>query len=208
MKVLIACEFSGIVRDAFTRKGHFAMSCDLLPTETPGNHYQGDVRDLLYLEWDLIIAHPPCTFLSTSGNRWFNISKYGKKAIERYRKQKEAVDFFMMFTNLKCDKVAIENSVGVMTKKWRRWDQIIQPYYFGDKARKATCLWLKGLPKLTHNPTEHVVPEIVHYKNGKGSSSKWHMDTFNLRGEERRKERSRTFLGIARAMADQWGCNA
>jgi len=138
MKVLIACEFSGTVRDAFIHRGHDAMSCDILPTEKPGPHYQGDVRDVLYSGWDLVIAHPPCTHLASSGARWFK----DKKAEQQY-----AIDFFKLFTTLSC-KVCIENPIGIMSTQYRKPDQIIQPWQFGHGETKATCLWLFGLPIL------------------------------------------------------------
>lgn len=203
MKVLVACEYSGRVRDAFAVLGHDAMSCDLLPTEAPGKHYQGDVRDVLYEEWDLIVAHPPCTYLSIAGNRWFNEDRYGEKARKRKLDRLDAISFFKLFTQVECQKVAIENPVGFMSKAWKKPSQIVHPYQFGDAERKATCLWLKGLPLL--KPTEIVEPEIIAYKNGKGTDSPWHMKTLSLPAEQRRKERSRTFVGIAKAMAEQWG---
>lgn len=152
MKVLVACEYSGTVRDAFAAKGHEAWSCDILPSDTPGNHYQGDVGDILSNHWDLIIAHPPCTHLAVSGCRWFD-----KKIADG--RQQAAVDFFMKFTNINCNKIAIENPISIMSTKYRKPDQIIHPYMFGDGERKATCLWLKNLPKLF--PTNIVPIEFI-----------------------------------------------
>jgi hypothetical protein len=180
VKVLIACEFSGIVRDAFIARGHDAISCDLLPTERPGPHYQGDVLDILYSGWDLVIAHPPCTRLASSGARWFK---------DYQVEQKEAADFFMHFTRLSC-LVCIENPIGVMSTRYQKPDQIIQPWQFGHGETKATCLWLHNLPKLM--PTNIVTgrePRIHHMPPGPNRS----------------KERSRTYQGIADAMAEQWG---
>jgi site-specific DNA-cytosine methylase len=205
VKVLIACEYSGVVREAFAKLGHDAMSCDLLPTEQPGNHYQGDVRDVLYENWDMVIAHPPCTFLSVAGNRWFNEERYGDKALSRKAERIEAANFFKIFTDINCEKVAIENPIGFMSNAYQKPDQIIHPYFFGDPERKATCLWLKGLEKLVS--TNIVQPEIITYKNGKGTDSPWHLNSLSLPAEERRKVRSKTFQGIADAMASQWGGN-
>ncbi|NUF61557.1 DNA cytosine methyltransferase [Acinetobacter bereziniae] len=205
MKVLIACEYSGVVREAFVKLGHDAMSCDLLPTEQPGNHYQGDVRDVLYENWDMVIAHPPCTFLSVAGNRWFNEERYGDKALSRKVERVAAANFFKIFTDIKCEKVAIENPIGFMSNAYQKPDQIIHPYFFGDPERKATCLWLKGLEKLVS--TNIVQPEIITYKNGKGTDSPWHLNSLSLPAEERRKVRSKTFQGVADAMASQWGGN-
>ncbi|WP_151778782.1 DNA cytosine methyltransferase [Acinetobacter bereziniae] len=205
MKVLIACEYSGVVREAFAKLGHDAMSCDLLPTEQPGNHYQGDVRDVLYENWDMVIAHPPCTFLSVAGNRWFNEERYGDKALSRKVERVAAANFFKIFTDINCEKVAIENPIGFMSNAYQKPDQIIHPYFFGDPERKATCLWLKGLEKLV--ATNIVQPEIITYKNGKGTDSPWHLNSLRLPAEERRKVRSKTFQGVADAMASQWGGN-
>ena len=182
MKILIACEFSGIVREAFRKKGHDAWSCDLLPTEIPGNHYQGDVFDIINGGWDIIIAHPPCNDLAVSGARWFKEKKANGS-------QQKSIEFFMRFTELKC-KTAIENPIGIMSTIYRKPDQIIQPWMFGHGETKATCLWLRGLPKL--EPTNIV----------SGREQRIHNMT---PGPDRWKERSRTFQGIADAMADQWG---
>ena len=205
MKVLIACEYSGVVRDAFLNLGHDAISCDLLPTDAEGPHHQGDIFEMLNKSWDMIIAFPPCTFLCCTGNRWFNIEKYGEKAIKRHEDREAAIDFFMAIANATCSKIAIENPIGRMSTRFRKPDQIIHPYYFGDTERKATCLWLKGLQPLKHDERNHVQPNIIKYKNGKGTDSKWHMDTMHLDKEERSKQRSKTFPGIANAMAEQWG---
>ena len=182
MKVLVACEYSGAVRDAFIRRGHDAMSCDLLPTESPGLHYCGDVRDVLCVDWDLVIAFPPCTHLAVSGARHFA----AKRADGR---QQEGIDFFMLFTRLSC-KWAIENPIGIMSSVYRKPDQIIQPWQFGHGETKATCLWLHGLPPL--QPTNIV----------EGREHRIHRMP---PGEHRARERSRTYRGIADAMAEQWG---
>ncbi len=189
MRVLVACEFSGIVRNAFIRAGHDAFSCDLLPEEQPHPdgwdvHYRGDVRDLLAdpsYQFDLMIAHPPCTYLASSGARWF---------ASRRKEQEEAVQFVLTLANANIPKIAIENPVGVLSTKWRKPDQIIQPWQFGHGETKATCLWLKGLPKL--QPTLIVEGRLprVHYASP---------------GPYRWKLRSRTLEGIAAAMANQWG---
>ena len=144
MKVLVACEYSGIVRNAFTALGHDAWSCDILPTETPGNHYQCDVRDVLGLGWDLMIAHPPCTFLSVSGMHWT------KRGLRDPKLTEDALDFVRLLMDANIKQIAIENPVSVISSRIRKPDQIIQPWQFGHNASKATCLWLKNLPRLTH----------------------------------------------------------
>lgn len=210
MRVLIACEESQRVCTAFREKGHEAFSCDILEPSGghPEWHIQGDVIPLLKEKWDLIIAHPPCTYLTVSGNAWFNVEKYGDKARKRIQDREKAIEFFMAFVNADCEKIAIENPIGRMSTVYRKPDQIIQPYWFGDPVRKATCLWLKGLPKL--KPTNEVEPEI--HKSGKGTFSG---PAFYVRDENGKilhwndprtaKERSKTFWGVARAMAEQWG---
>lgn len=205
MKVLVACEESQEVCKAFRELGHEAYSCDIQECSGghPEWHFQQDVIPLLEEAWDLIIAHPPCTFLTVTGNRWFNVEMYGDRAIQRQKDREKAVEFFMQFVNAKCDKIAIENPIGYMSTAYKKPTQIIHPYMFGDPARKATCLWLKGLPKLT--PTNIVEPIIIHYQNGKGTDNPWHMDTMKLPPKERAKARSKTFPGIAKAMAEQWG---
>ena len=219
MKVLVACEESQEVCKAFRAKGHEAYSCDI--QEPSGGHPEWHIlwHALAVLtggtittmdgarheigKWDLLIAHPPCTYLTVTGNRWFNVERYGDAALNRLANRHEAVNFFMEFALSDIQKIAIENPVGHMSTAWRKPDQIIHPYMFGDPARKATCLWLKGLPKLT--PTDMVDPVIIHYQNGKGTDNPWHMETMKLPPKERAKARSKTFPGIAKAMADQWG---
>jgi hypothetical protein len=183
VKILIGCEYSGIVRDAFIAQGHDALSCDLLPTDRPGAHYQGDVRDVLDYPWDLAIFHPPCTDLSVSGARHFAEKRLNGR-------QYAAVSFFMSLTKTKIPKVAIENPIYIMSTLWRRPDQIIQPWMFGHGETKATCLWLSGLPPL--KPT-CVVP---------GREARIHKMPPSA---DRGKLRSETYLGIAEAMAAQWG---
>lgn len=217
---MIACEESQEVCKAFRALGHDAYGCDI--QECSGGHeewhIQQDVVPLLNGnkefatadgtihrisgKWDLIIAHPPCTFLSVAGNRWFDEKRYGDKAIQRKRDRQEAIDFFMKFVNADCEQIAIENPIGVMSTVYRKPDQIIQPYQFGDPARKATCLWLKGLQPL--QPTNVVEPEVIRYKNGK-TDDPWHYNTLSLPSKERARERSKTFPGIAKAIAEQWG---
>ena len=181
MKILIACEFSGIVREAFRIRGHDAWSCDLLPTEIPGNHIRDDVLRHLDNGWDMMIAHPPCTRLAVSGARWF----------AQYRhEQEEAVEFFMQLANADIPRKVIENPVSVMSTRWRKPDQIIQPWQFGHPETKATCLWLHNLPLLL--PTDIV-------------SGRYPRVHFESPGPERWKNRSRTLPRIAAAMAMQWG---
>ena len=182
-RVLVACEFSGVVRDAFTAAGHEAMSCDLLPAETPGWHYRGDVRNLLDegWEWDLMIAHPPCTHLAVSGARWFK---------DKQAEQAEALDFIRLLLDAPIGRIALENPVSIISSRIRKPDQIVQPWMFGHGETKATCLWLKGLPKL--EPTDVV----------DGREPRVHLMS---PGPNRGRERSRTYTGIAEAMAAQWG---
>lgn len=205
MKVLVACEESQRVTMAFRELGHEAFSCDIEPCSGghPEWHIQDDALLVINEGWDLIVAHPPCTYLTVTGNRWFNVERYGEKAIKRHRLREEAAQFFMAFINADCERIAVENPIGYMSSTFRKPDQIIHPYMFGDPERKATCLWLKGLPLL--EATNVVEPEIIKYKNGKGTDSRWHMETMKLPPKERAKERSKTFPGIARAMANQWG---
>ena len=204
MRVLIACEESQRVCIAFRDKGHDAYSCDILPCsgKHPEWHIQDDILKHLDENWDLIIAHPPCTYLTVAANKYYNVEKYGAKATEREQLREEAIEFFLKFTDLKCPKVAIENPIGVMSTRYKKPTQVIQPYYFGDKERKATCLWLKGLPPL--KPTNIVEPDIIKHKSGR-TDSRLHFETLKLPKEERARIRSKTFEGIALAMAEQWG---
>lgn len=181
MKLLIACEFSGIVREAFTKLGHDVTSCDLLPTEIPGKHYQGDVKDILGNGWDMMIAHPPCTHLAVSGARWFKDKK---------EEQALALSFVWVLLNAPIEKIALENPISIISSQIRKPDQIIQPWQFSHGETKATCLWLKNLPLLKST-------NIV-----EGREARVHKAS---PGENRWKERSRTLQGIADAMAQQWG---
>lgn len=181
MKVLVACEFSGIVRDAFIKKGHDAISCDLLPTESPGPHYQGDVFDIIDNGFDLMIAHPPCTHLAVSGARWFK---------DKQKEQKKAINFFMALINVGIKKIMVENPISIMSTMYRKPDQIIHPWQFGHGETKATCLWLKNLPLL--KPSKIV----------DGRENKIHR---MAPSKDRWKLRSTTYKGIAEAMAKQWG---
>jgi hypothetical protein len=194
MRVLIACEYSGTVRDAFLARGHDAMSCDLLPTDAPGPHWCGDVRDVLRMGWDLMIAHPPCTHLAVSGARWFD-----KKRDE----QAAALDFVRLLMDAPIERIAIENPVSIISSRIRKPDQIIQPYEHGHEATKTTCLWLKGLPHL--KPSNVVGKGARHVTKSGRSLPEW----YNLPpSADRWKIRSATFPGIAAAMADQWGAQA
>ena len=204
MKVLVACEESQAVCKAFREKGHEAYSCDIVPCSGghPEWHLQQDVLPLLKEKWDMIIAFPPCTYLTVTGNRWFNIDRYGEKAIQRHKDRKDGVDFFMAFANADCEKIAIENPVGIMSSEWRKPNQIINPWQFGDAFEKKTCLWLKGLPELTHTNIVKIPPRKK-FDSGKSMPS-WYAEAWHLPKEERAKLRSKTFPGIAKAMAQQW----
>lgn len=200
LKVLVACEFSGVVREAFRRLGHDAVSCDLLPTEQPGPHIQDDVLRHLGEGWDLMIAHPPCTYLTVTGNKWFK-PEYKERFPDREQQREEAIQFFLQLANAPIPRIAIENPVGIMSRVYRQPDQYIQPYYFGDPERKTTCLWLKNLPRLKR--TKVVKPNLYEYKDGR-TDGNWHVKTMKLEPLERMKERSRTFQGIADVMAQQY----
>jgi len=205
MKVLVACEFSQIVTEAFTKLGHYAMSCDLLPAEKNYPHYQGDILDILSNHWDefdLMIAHPPCTYLTVTGNKWFK-PEFTHRFPKRQKQREDAIDFFMLLMEAPVTRIAVENPIGIMSTFYRKPDQIIQPFQFGHTERKSTCLWLKGLPLL--KPTKIVQPDIVKYKTRKSTDDNWHISTMKLPPLERMKARSRTFQGIAEAMAKQWG---
>jgi hypothetical protein len=182
MKILIACEFSGTVREAFSRIGHDAWSCDLLTTDIPGKHIQGDVLGIINDGWDMMIAHPPCTHLASSGARWFK-----NKEIE----QADAIGFFLTLASANIERMAIENPIGIMSTCFRKPDQIIQPWQFGHGETKATCLWLKNLPQLI--PTNIVSGREPRIHKMPPSKDRW-------------KLRSSTYQGIADAMAEQWGC--
>ena len=195
MKVLVACEYSGTVRDAFRARGHDAMSCDLLPTDVPGPHYQGDVFDVINDGWDLMIAHPPCTYLSVSGMHWTT------RGLRDPQLTEDALIFVKRLMDAPINKIAIENPISVISSRIRKPEQIITPYQFGHDASKKTCLWLKNLPPL--RPTNFVEPRIV---NGK---PRWGNQTDSGQNKlapsaDRWKIRSETYKGIAEAMASQW----
>lgn len=196
MKVLVACEYSGIVREAFKKKGHDVMSCDLLPTEQAGHHYTGDVRDILNRGWDMLIAFPPCTDLAVSGARHF------KAKIADGRQQK-ALEFVELLLNAPIERIALENPVGVISTKIRKPDQIIQPWQFGHEAQKTTCLWLKNLSKLK---ATNIVGkgEFVTFPSGK-KHPKWWSQLSSTNNPKNALLRGKTFQGIANAMAEQWG---
>ncbi len=229
MKILVACEESQAVCKAFRERGHEAYSCDIIECSGghPEWHIQGDVLKILNPsqisnsfygivfrtadgeahriegKWDMIIAFPPCTYLTVTGNRWFDVIRYGRDAQDRWLERCKAIIFFLQLAFTDCDKVVVENPIGIMNSHFRKPDQIIQPYEFGHKARKATCLWLKNVPKL--KPTEIVKPEIYSYVAANGrvkTDSRWRSQ---LNGEDRAKHRSKTFSGVAKAMAEQWG---
>lgn len=181
MRVLVACEFSGRVRDAFRARGHDAFSCDLMPSEAGGAHFVGDVRHLLRGSWDLLIAHPPCTYLAVSGARWFK---------DRQAEQAAALEFVRVLMNAPIPRIAIENPVSVISSRIRKPDQVIQPWQHGHGETKGTCLWLKNLPKLTPSNVVEGRADVCHREPP---------------GPDRWKNRSRTYPGIAAAMAEQWG---
>jgi len=196
MKVLVACEFSGTVRDAFIRKGHKALSCDLLDGEGRGPHYKGDIREVLYEDWDLVIAHPPCTYLANSGVAWLH------KDPSRWAKLDDAAEFFRLFLDLQVLKLCIENPIMHKYGKERigghKQSQVIQPWMFGHMEQKATCLWLRGLPKL--QPTNNVKEEMMKLPPAERQRLHWLPPS-----EQRWRLRSKTYDGIAEAMAEQWG---
>lgn len=196
MKVLVACEYSGTVRDAFLARGHDALSCDLLPADVPGPHYQGDVRDIINDGWDLMVAHPPCTYLCSSGLHW------NKRVPGRAQMTEDALDFVRLLLDAPIPRIALENPIGCIGTRIRKADQTIQPWQFGHDASKATCLWLTNLPALV--PTTIVEPRIVDGKKRWGNQT----DSGQNRlppSEDRWKIRSETYKGIAEAMATQWG---
>lgn len=198
MKILVACEESQAVTNEFRKLGHEAYSCDIMPTsgEHPEWHLQQDVVPLLEENWDMIIAFPPCTHLAVSGARHF-----AEKIADG--RQKQAIDFFMMFAMHPCKKIVIENPVGIMSSIWKKPSQIINPYQFGDRFKKKTCLWIKGLPNLIETDVVNPEEDFV-YPNGK-RYPQWMMDALSKSPTERAKLRSKTFPGIAKAMAVQWG---
>lgn len=226
MRVLVACEESQEVSKAFRARGHEAYSCDILECSGghPEWHIMQDVLEILeggqfntmdgtehhVTRWDLIIAHPPCTYLTVAANKYYNEDVYGEKARERKRRREDAIGFFMAFVNADCDQIAIENPVGIISTRYRKADQIIHPYQFGHPVSKKTCLWLKNLPLL--KPTDIVKPEIIHSKGRTGgySGPSWYVTDENgkilgWKDPRTARARSKTYPGIARAMAEQWG---
>jgi hypothetical protein len=215
MFVLVACEFTGIVREAFTKRGHDAWSCDLIPSEIPGQHYIGDVRDILDNNWDLVIAHPPCKYLASTAQQWNLLN------LDRQAKVEEALDFVKLFLECSVPRIAVENPAGIISTRIRKPDQILQPYNFGDDASKKTCLWLKGLPLLRQ--TELVHPRYVccnrvlgytapcpicggrNFERPRWANQRDNGNTLEPLSINRGKDRSRTYPGIADAMASQWG---
>lgn len=212
MKVLIACEESQRVCIEFRKRGHEAYSCDIEPCSGghPEWHLQCDVTEILKMKWDMIIAFPPCTYLTSAGTRHYSLKcNTVEKVEERKKERAKAVEFFMKFANADCEKIVIENPVGYMNTHYRKADQIIHPYYFGDNAKKRTCLWLKGVNPL--KPTD-MLPEpqpmyICQGEKCKGKKIGWCEGMRGIKGgqKERAKARSKTFPGIAKAMAEQWG---
>ena len=218
-RLLVCCEESQRVCTAFRERGWEAYSCDIEPCSGghPEWHIQQDVLPLINGdcefntvdeahhiidgEWDLLICHPPCTYLTLAGNKWFK-PEFADRFPDRIKQRQDAVNFFMRFANAKCQHIAIENPVGIMSSKWRKPNQYIEPYYFGDKEKKKTGLWLVGLPNLM--PTNMVEPVIIHCKSG-ANEPRWHMESMPLPAKERSRVRSQTFIGIANAMAEQWG---
>lgn len=230
MRVLVACEESQTVCKAFRERGHEAYSADIQKCSGghPEWHILGDVLPIINGrcefktmdgkthvidgKWDLMIAHPPCTYLTVSGNRWFNEERYGDKAKERKKERKKAVEFFKKFDMADCDRIAIENPIGYMSTHYKKESQIVQPYFFGDPVRKATCLWLKNLPCLT--PTNMVEPQLIHNNGTSYSGAAWAAKddrgkTIAWNDPRTKVIRSKTFPGLAEAMADQWSnCNS
>ena len=196
MKVLVACEYSGRVRDAFIARGHDALSCDLLPTDAPGPHYQGDVMDIIGDGWDLMVAHPPCTYLSVSGMHWTT------RGLRDPRLTEDALEFVRQLMAAPIERIAIENPISVISSRIRKPDQIITPYQFGHDASKKTCLWLKNLPPL--RSTSYVEPRIVNERPRWGNQTDSGQNKLTP-SADRWKVRSETFQGIADAMANQWG---
>ncbi len=199
LRVLVACEYSGTVRDAFRALGHHAVSCDLLPTDAPGPHHQGDVSEIIDAGWDLMVAHPPCTYLSVSGMHWTTRGLRDPKLTE------DALAFVQMLMDAPIPRIAVENPVSVISSRIRKPDQIVQPHEYGHDASKATCLWLKELPRLT--PTARVEPRVINGRKRWGNQTDSGQNRLGP-SDDRWKLRSATFPGIAAAMAAQWGGDA
>lgn len=226
MRILVGCEESQAVTIEARRCGHEAYSCDII--ECSGGHPEWHImQDVLPLlngncafktcdgaehaidgKWDMILFFPPCTFLTSTGNRWFDVERYGEKANQRIKNRKKAAEFFMAGWNADCDRVIIENPIGYMSSHFRKPDQIIHPYYFAEEEddenceRKATCLWFRGVLPLRYEIKFR--PRVIEYKNGKGTDSPWHMNTMKLPPDERAKARSKTYPGFAKALIQQW----
>lgn len=196
MRVLVACEYSGRVRDAFIAAGHNALSCDLLPTDSAGPHYQGDVLDIINDGWDLMVAHPPCTYLSVSGMHWTT------RGLRDPQLTEGALDFVRKLLDAPIERIALENPVSVISSRIRKPDQIINPYEFGHDASKKTCLWLKNLPKLAS--TNYIEPRIINGRKRWGNQTDSGQNKL-APSDDRWKIRSETYKGIAEAMANQWG---
>jgi hypothetical protein len=227
MKILVACEESQVVCSAFRARGHEAYSCDII--ECSGGHPEWHIMDdvlpllngrcdfrtmdgelhIVDGKWDMIIAFPPCTFLTNTGNRWFDVVKYMYVAQQRWLDRCKAIVFFLRIALADCDKIVVENPIGCMNTLYRKPDQIIHPYYFAESEddenceRKSTCFWLKGVQPLKYK-IKHK-PRVIDYKNGKGTDSPWHMNTMSLPPDERSRARSKTYNGVGKAMAEQWG---
>lgn len=200
MRVLVACEYSGVVRDAFTKRGHAAFSCDLLPTESEGPHYQGDVRDILGVGWDLLIAHPPCTYISRAGARWMYPTA-GVISSKRFAQAQKAKEFFLALLHADIPRIAVENPTPLKLVELPSHTQVVQPYEYGHPYSKRTLLWLRGLPPLTPtNILEEYVPYLPSNTGGKRRGQK-----ATLKGVRGSKQASKFWPGIAEAMADQWG---
>ncbi len=203
MRILVACEFSGIVREAFKERGHDAWSADLLPTEIPGNHIQGNVLEVLNDGWDLLIAHPPCTYLSRAAGRWLY-------SPDRLPKTQAAFDFVLKFWDADIEKIAIENPPGWLCTNWKRPDQKIHPYYFGEREMKETCFWLKNLPKLHYSFRDTLFEKATATAHPQPLSSRMGSDgkiknKYFVTRMTNARDRSRTFKSVAKAMAEQWG---
>ena len=203
MKILVACEESQTVTKELRKRGHEAFSCDIEPCTGghPEWHIQGDVLEQLDKGWDMMIAHPPCTYLTVTGNKWMK-PEFKDRFPNRQQQREDAIKFFLELYNAPIPMIAIENPVGIMSTVFRKPDQYVHPFFFGDKHSKKTGFWLKGLPKL--EATEMVEPEMYTYKDGR-KDPMWHVETMKLPAKERTKARSQTFPGIAAAMAQQWG---
>lgn len=195
LKVLVACEYSGVVRDAFNELGHTATSCDFLPTDAPGRHYQGDVRDIIKDGWDIMICHPPCKYLSVSGIHW-NDRGRGWDGTD------QALDFVQDLMNAEIPKICLENPVSIISSRIRKPDQIIQPWQYGHDASKKTCLWLKNLPHL--NPTKIIEPRVIDGRPRWGNQTDTGQNNLPP-SKDRWRLRSKTYSGIAKAMAATWG---